>query len=609
MKDLINRIKENYIIVIIVFLLGLIMGWIFFNDKGPDQKAEEVTEQEIKEHGDQATAIWTCSMHPHIRQEEPGDCPICGMDLVPLSTLDSGSGDEYAAEIMMTEEAASLADIQTSIVRREKPVNTIFLQGKVEPDESEMAEITARFGGRIEDLHISFAGEKVRKGDKLATVYSPELVNAQRELLETYAVKESRPAIYRAARSKLKLWDLSESQIERIESQSEPQLYFDVLSPITGTVTERHVSAGDYVETGDPLLMVTDLSSVWVVFDAYEDDLPWIREGDSIEFTVRSLPEKKFRSKIAFIDPFINRQTRTAGLRVEIDNSSGDLKPGMFAGGKLFSSMADKAEKLLIPRSAILWTGKRSIVYVRVPGRESPSFTYREIELGPRADDYYVVASGLAEGEEIATNGVFKIDAAAQLEGKPSMMNPEGGMVSTGHDHGGMDMNTAVEDDSHDNHVEIREQDIPGAFKKQLTGVYNAYIDMKDAFVSTDADAVRKEAGTVIEALEKVDMALLEGEAHMEWMDHLRLLNESLGSIVNSNDIESQRKAFLELNNTFYKSVKTFGLDRDTVYYQYCPMADNDKGGYWLSNEEEIRNPYFGDKMLKCGEVRERIID
>lgn len=583
--------------LIVVLLIGLSMGYAFFNDNGrEDQGSEEVAGHEGHDHEGEDPSTWTCSMHPQIKQDEPGDCPICGMDLIPLSALDEGSGDEYAGAVMMSSEAAGLADIQTSVVRRAKPVKTIYLQGKVETDESEMAEITSRFGGRIEKLHISFTGEQVNKGEKLATLYSPELVNAQRELLEAYTMKDSRPAIYRAARSKLKLWDLSDKQIDRIEQQSEPELYFDVLSPVSGTVMKRHVSAGDYVKTGEPMFMVSDLSRLWVVFDAYEDDLPWIRVGDSIEFTVRSVPGKTFLSEVAFIDPFIDSKTRTAGLRVEADNRSGELKPGMFAGAKLYSTTADKSDELMIPRSAILWTGKRSVVYVKVEDSESPAFTYREIETGARAGDYYLVASGLEEGEEIATNGVFKIDAAAQLEGKKSMMNPGGGKVSTGHDHGNMEMGS---DDL--------SQETPSLFRDQLTAFYDAYVSMKDAFVETDAGKVKSRSRDAIKALEDVDMTLLEGDAHMQWMDQLEGLEKNIMEINDSDEIEKQRKTFLELNNTFYRTVKTFGLNRDTVYYQYCPMADNDQGGYWFSNEEEIRNPYFGDMMLKCGEVRETI--
>jgi len=606
MKALIKRIKENYIMLIIVLFSGIILGIVFSGSYGTGKsKTAYDDKHEEYEHGPEESQIWTCSMHPQIRQDSPGDCPICGMDLVPLTSVQAH--DTGADEIVLSEAAAGLADIRTTAVVRSRPEKIIFLQGKVQADESNITELTARFGGRIEQLHVSFTGEDVRRGEKLATVYSPEMLSAQRELIEAAALKEERPAIYESARLKLRLWDISDEQIDKIEKRGEVQPYFDVLAPASGTVMRRHVAAGDYVTTGEPLFMIADLSELWIVFDAYEEDLQWISRGDKMEFSIQAVPGKKYVGRVSFVDPVINPVTRTAGVRLEINNTDRRLKPGMFAGGTLYSTASGGPGELLIPRSSVLWTGKRSVVYVKVPERETPVFSYREILLGPDAGEYYIVEEGLEEGEVIATNGVFKIDASAQLEGKVSMMNPGGAKITADHDHGGMDMKTATADDSHADQTEIREEDVPENFKKQLTGAYDAYIDMKDAFVATDAGQVRKEAGRVIEALEKVDMSLLKGDAHMRWMDQLGLLNKSLGSIANSSDIKSQRQAFLELNKAFYLAVKTFGLVTDTVYYQYCPMADDNRGGYWLSNEKEIRNPYFGDMMMTCGEVKETI--
>ncbi len=456
MKSIIKNIKENYKLVIGVLIAGILLGWLFFHSSDNNVQVKE-TAGVHEEHDPETeeTTTWTCSMHPQIKQDKPGDCPICGMDLIPLSSMDSEGDDFDPNEIMMTESAAKLADVQTKKVIKGNPEKMIYMQGKVAVDERNMAELTARFGGRIEKLYVNFTGEKVNKGEKLATIYSPELVTAQRELIEAVAIKESRPAIYNAAKAKLKLWDLNDEQIAQIENQGEPKLYFDVLSPISGTVMKRHVTLGDYVKMGNPLFMVTDLSKVWVMFDAYEDDIPWISKGDKIDFTVQSVPGKTYEAKVSFIDPFINPKTRSVKVRVNINNTAGELKPEMFANGKLYSQVAANSEQLIIPKSSVLWTGKRAVVYVKVPKRENPTFIYREIILGPQAGDYYVVENGLSEGEEIAVNGVFKIDASAQLEGKMSMMNPSGGKVSTGHDHGmddgNGDMETSEDHSEHEN--------------------------------------------------------------------------------------------------------------------------------------------------------------
>ncbi len=443
MKNLIQNIKENYKLVIGVLIFGLFLGWIFFHSSG--EATNSTTEINGHEGHDEKTAeptVWTCSMHPQFKMDESGLCPICAMDLIPLTTMSSGGDDVDPNEIVMTESAAKLASIETMLVKRGIPEKTVYLQGKVQADERNISELTARFGGRIEKLFVNFTGQNVKKGEKLATIYSPGLVTAQRELLEAISFKESRPSLYIAAKGKLKLWDLTDGQIAAIEEKGEPQVYFDVLSPISGTVFNRHVTIGDYVKEGTGLFEVIDLSKVWVMFDAYESDLPWIKQGDSVNVTVQALPGENFTARVSFIDPFINGTTRVAKVRVELANRNQDLKPEMFAIGIVESKIAENSNQILIPKSSILWTGKRAVVYVKVPDRDTPSFLYREIVLGPEAGSFYMVSEGLNEGEEIAVNGVFKIDAASQLQGLPSMMNPsaDGGKGSMGHQHGNMDM-------------------------------------------------------------------------------------------------------------------------------------------------------------------------
>jgi Cu(I)/Ag(I) efflux system membrane fusion protein len=439
MKNIINNIRKNLKLVIGALVVGILFGWLLFHSGGNNSshKAEqELTGHERHNHESEDPTTWTCSMHPQIQQDKPGDCPICGMDLIPLASMDAGGEDVDPNEIMMTESAAKLADIQTLKVVKGNPEKSIHLQGKIHADERRIAELTARFGGRIEELFVNFTGQNVRKGQKLATIYSPDLVTAQRELLEAVALKQTRPGLYSAAKGKLKLWDLNDEQIKSIEAQGEPMLYFDILSPISGTVTMRHVTFGDYVKEGTALFKVVDLTNVWALFDTYESDLPWITINDKVEFSIQSLPGKSFEGKVSFIDPFIDAKTRVAKIRVELKNPKMEVKPEMFVNGIVHSKVAASEAQILIPKTALLWTGKRAVVYVKVPNRENPSFIYREIVLGPEAGNFYVVAEGLEEGEEIATNGVFKIDAAAQLQGLPSMMNPDGGMVSTGHNHG-----------------------------------------------------------------------------------------------------------------------------------------------------------------------------
>lgn len=610
-------IRENYKLILGVMLIGILIG--FAISKSINQHTNESAPQQINTSIHQ---VWTCSMHPQIRMDKPGKCPICGMDLIPLQ---QDAGNETAIspdEIQMTEAAIKIADIQTMVTMKAYPDKEVYLLGKVKPDERNISELTARFGGRIEKLFVNFTGQNVKKEEKLTTIYSPELVTAQKELLEAVEYKESNPSFYMATRNKLKLWDLTEAQIDGIEEKGAPQSYFDVLSPIEGTVTRRNVSLGDYVKEGSALFQVIDLTKVWVMFEAYESDIPWIKLGDKTDFTIQSLPGKNFSGRISFIDPLIDPKTRIAQVRVEIQNPGLVLKPEMFANGVVTSSIAGNQKDLMIPKTSVLWTGKRAVVYVKVPGREQPTFKYREIVLGPSAGEFYVVKAGLSEGEEIAVNGVFKIDAAAQLAGKPSMMNPEGGKVSTGHNHGGMKMNVGTTDDhSTDQSMNPKNKNtsnekvytkgkklaINAQFKAQLTAVYNAYLPLKNAFVKSNPHEVAKIAEKVSSALNDVDMKLLEGETHMVWMDQLGRLNVNLEKMMQNKDVKAQREAFASFNLTFYQSVKDFGLEGITTYYQYCPMAIEQKGAYWFSEIKEIKNPYFGNAMLQCGETSETL--
>ena len=393
---------------------GLFLGWLFFRSPSEMRHATE--------NGAPAAAktIWTCAMHPQIRRDAPGQCPICGMDLIPLNP---GAASADSGALRLTKEAAQLANVQTTVVTRQKPVKEVRLYGKVQADERLLQSQVAHFPGRIDKLLVNFTGEAVRQGQALALVYSPELITAQQELLEAAQVKTQQAEIYEAAKEKLRRWKLTEEQITEIEKSGAVRNQFEVVAGTSGVITTRRVNNGDYVEPGTVLFDVADLSRVWVMFDAYESDLPYLKTGDPLTFTVQALPGVNFTGKIAFIDPVIDPVTRVAKARVEAANESGRLKPEMFATGTVSAHLDEYRQNLVVPRTAVLWTGKRSIVYVKLPGDE-PVFKLREIELGPALGNSYVVMNGLSEGEEIVTQGAFNVDAASQLEGKTSMMTP-----------------------------------------------------------------------------------------------------------------------------------------------------------------------------------------
>ncbi|MEQ8683297.1 MAG: efflux RND transporter periplasmic adaptor subunit [Cyclobacteriaceae bacterium] len=590
-----------------VLLAGILIGWLLIGGSGNESQVQTPTDHSAMDHPEGTS--WTCSMHPQIQRDKPGSCPICGMELIPMKD-DEDDGDAQFT-VKLSNAAMKIAEVEMSTIEKKAPYKEVYLPGKVMPDERKISELTSRYPGRIEKLFVNFTGEKVRKGQVLAKIYSPELVTAQKELFEAIKLKDTNPNYYEASRNKLKLWDLSEEQIAGIEESGDVDFSFDVLSPITGTVTMRHVTLGDYVNEGSPLFEVVDLRHVWVMFDAYESDIPWIKMGDKIKFKIKSIPDQEFESTVTFINPVLDQMSRVAGIRAELENSGELLKPQMLAAGLLKTMLPGSGDQLVVPKSAVLWTGKKAVVYV-MTGDHNNMFQFREIELGAEAGDYYIVKSGLQQGEMVASNGVFKIDAAAQLKGEKSMMNPEGGKVSVGHNHGGTDEaaeKKPASDGEHEGHGEGTSENstkmdmsIDENFKKQLTAVYKAQQELQDAFLATNATRTKNSVPTVQKALEKVDMSLVKGEMHNQWMTNLKVLIETLDIISASQDIEVQRLAYADFNDALYSAIKMFGTSGETIYYQYCPMARDNKGAFWLSAVEEINNPYFGDAMLTCGE-------
>ena len=422
---------KKYIIYLGLLALGVFLGWLFFGNSS--NKETEHDHNKVAENNQ----MWTCSMHPQIMQPEPGDCPICGMDLIPA---ESGAEGLLADQFKLTENAMALANIQTTLVNGGTVNGNAFrLSGKIVENEESNAVQVSYFSGRIEHLNVSFTGEEIRKGQLLATIYSPELYAAQQELITSITLKQSQPALYEAVRNKLKLWKLSESQINKIETSGKVLEDFPVYATVSGTVSEKLVEQGDYIKQGQPLLKITKLNTVWANFDVYENQIDLFRKGQEMTITTNAHSNKEFKGKVSFIDPVLDTQTRTVKLRVVLNNADNLLKPGMFVEGKIEAVPPAMGTALNIPSSAVLWTGERSVVYIK-SNPEKPVFEMREVKLGNHIGENYEVLNGLDNGDEIVTHGTFTIDAAAQLQGKKSMMNKESGKTMTGHE-GHVDMN------------------------------------------------------------------------------------------------------------------------------------------------------------------------
>lgn len=565
-----NLFSNKIALFSLTLLVGVLLGWGFSALTSPKPDAHAHAE------GEGLPSIWTCSMHPQIRLPEKGDCPICGMDLIPADQESAGTSNSQTFQ--MTPEALALAQVQTIVVGGMQAKKELVLSGKLQADERESASLTAKFPGRIEKLFVTFTGEQVKAGQRIATIYSPELLTAQKELLEASKTKATFPQLYQASKDKLSLWKLSAAQIAEIERSGQVKERMDIFADQSGIVLQKNVSVGDYVSMGAVLFTVTNLNSLWLLLDVYESDLPFVALGDEIQFTVAGKPGETLNAKVTFVDPLINANTRAASVRAEIRNVDNTLKPEMFVTARVQTRTTGSLAEVMVPRTAVLWSGKRSIVYVKVPNASLPEFVMREVTLGNRLGENYQIASGLKAGEEIVSYGAFALDASAQLSGKPSLLNRSS----------------------------TQQVEVSAAFSEQLTAVVESYFLIKNNLVKDQmpTNAVQ----TLTQALAKVSTDGT-GKDNAKWEKIKSGLTEATAKIKASKDIASARTHFSSLSTQVIKLTETYKLNTAVVYKDYCPMAFDNKGGYWLSETEDIKNPYFGASMLTCGEVKQTYLN
>ncbi|MCB0791221.1 MAG: efflux RND transporter periplasmic adaptor subunit [Flavobacteriales bacterium] len=487
---LVKWIRTHWVWVAL-FAGGLVLG-ILLGRTGP--AAAPATTSTSSAGTADVQGIWTCAMHPQIRMDRPGKCPICGMDLIPVGSM---GADTSTAGVHMSSRAMALADVRTTVVGGGAPGGALRTTGRIDVDERRLRTQLAQFPGRIERLFVDVTGTHIAVGDPVAEVYAPDLVVAQQELLRAAQDSTLAPGIYRAAKEKLRSWKLTDAQIHDLERGGRPRENFTILADVSGTVLKRLVVQGDQVMRGQPLLRVAALDPIWAQVDLHESDLAVVRVGDPVSIAVPALPGSTFKGRISFIDPLVDPRTRVARARVELANPGVRLMPDMYFNATITPTHAVGDTAIVVPASAVLWTGVRSVVYVKHQATDGLRFTLREVVLGPMLDDTYVIRSGLQRGEEIATNGVFSIDAAAQLQGLPSMMDPAGG-APVMHHHGSMESMPGMSDKAKDKpvrseHAQLKVIGNCDLCKERIekaalsvTGVRSAVWDVDDSMLTTE---------------------------------------------------------------------------------------------------------------------------
>lgn len=639
--------NRPWVFLAVGIIAGLLVSGIFSSRAGKSNDLH-ADHKDSKSSQEKKIKYWTCSMHPQIKLPKKGLCPICGMDLIPLYEGAEDQDDGNEVSLILNKTGRTLAEIETEEVKFESVEHEIRLVGSVGYDETRLSYISAWVPGRIDRLFVDFTGTKVRKGDHLIKLYSPDLISAQEEYIqaiknwentktsELSVMSQTAKTTLTSSKEKLRLFGITEKQIEEIREKGKTQDHLTIFSPGFGTVIQKNGFEGMYVKTGDKIYTIADLSKVWIFLDAYESDIQWLHYGQNVVVEAEGYPGEVFHGKIAFIDPFVDPKTRTIKLRVNVDNKDEKLKPGMFVrtiikvtlgeGGKIYEEeLAGKwicpmhpdiikdhegpcdicemtliptkefgfAEKptierkvFVIPKSAPLVTGKRAVVYVEHINDETGVHRYegREVILGPQAGNNYIVLSGLKEGEKVVTKGNFKIDSALQIQAKPSMMNPAGFYSEK------------------DNVV----SQILGSTTENAGILAEALPFYLEAFKALAHDDVHTAASSLEKFKKKVDEIIkknkLESVSQGLAVDIKRLSNELEGV---EHNLGSLRETLGGVSLTLKNILERYEYKEDLkVYLAFCPMALDGKGAHWLQDTKEIANPYYGSSMLGCGDIQ-----
>ncbi len=532
---------------------------------------------------------YTCPMHPQIVQDKAGTCPICGMDLV----LVSAGGDK--TEVTLSESQVELANISIQHVSMQDIGNSILLNGRLRADETQTEVVSTRVSGRLDKLFIKETGVPISKGQVIYEVYSEQLLTLQREFLLAHEqassiANELYESYLQAAKKKLRLYGMTEAQITSLSNSKTINPRIQFAAPASGIITEMMVSEGQYVTEGTAIYKLEKLKSLWAEAELYPSEASLIKSGDPVTVSVSGFENQPMKSTVIFLSPEYRQGSQIFILRAGLPNSEYQFMPGMRAE-LVFEHSKRKA--LTLPADAVIREENGAHVYKKTG---KGKFKAQMVTTGLENFNNVEITEGIKEGDTVVVTGAYLLYSELILK--------KGTNPMAGHTH------TAAKKAAPKQLLskpEVEENRLPASpeFSQQLELVFASYLKVKDALVASDAEAASGQAINMTKALQNVDMSLLEGAVHMKWMEQLKDMEGSIKLIRASKDIEIQRASFSRLSDALYASIKNLQVKGFDAYYQYCPMAFDNKGAYWLSESDVIKNPYFGDMMLSCGEIKE----
>jgi Cu(I)/Ag(I) efflux system membrane fusion protein len=505
------------------------------------------------------------TMHPWIKSDKPGRCTICGMELTPIYEGEEAmqTGEHVIPLSPATRRALNVETAKAEIAPLDRELR---VAGMIDDDDTRHRILSAYVDGRIDKLHVNYVGAEVTASQPLAEFYSPMLLQTAREY------RALTGELKRAAAIRLKQMGLDDAQIEELASQPTDQLTVRLLAPMTGTVVARKVYEGQYVKEGDPLFEIADFSTMWFLFDAYENDLPWLKVGQEVEVAAPALPGKTFTGKITFLNPNLDDTTRSAKVRVELPNPLVDGQRELLH--KLYAEAQVKLASpavLSIPRSAVIEAGPRAIVFV---GQSEGAFERREVKLGRKGATRVEVLAGLNQGETVVTSGNLLMDGQAELSGVPAKPAPIQGPDEAAR--------PAIE-----------------SFLKTADALAAALAKDDLAAFNQAGEHVMHVTGDLVAALQD----------RPELVDKLAAL-EKAQHFHGSPDIKAARKQFHAFSTAAVNLLAPMRRSPGTPEFQIwrCPMVDEAVPGAskktdWIQlGKRPIANPFFGKEMLECGE-------